>query len=459
MMRSGRCAPSTLIRTYGSSLFIMRIVLLLISLVGSTSVWADGCEYKAQDMAGLTVRNGYVDFIHPTKLAPLKDSLPLVVDTDINTAMRSPDTMWYDEDSMVFLYQDSAETVVGGRANCVGREVGENNADNDAIHKLVNYFGPDYRFKFPFRTAAGTDNVTNKRVMNFWAPPKKNGSVLPVKWWQPTSRGRWRWTFPVGTLFGEVLYLQGPDGRWYVFEIRTRKRYRDGWATNIFRPFPTAQSLVEGIQRVKPNWFESLELWKFVQYLQNKNTLVKHRLVSEAYGKVFPPIDGALDILPEISDTQLIQKLLSETPFVSAEGKIWKENGSLETYAASSKANFSIVPKGYEAGMIAVNEVSCRRCHSEVGRTLAHFEWDVQLYGEMWGEDEIFTWHIFEPNRYIFATFDDVDGSRKVNPRFQQAGLVKKEKPSDSDPDYKAMPTVYQPVDRTSSKRNARYAK
>src|SRR5690606_32497143 len=110
-----------------------------------------------------------------------KRVLPQVADSEVNDILHGEDTMWYDEDSMVFLYQDSIETVTGGRANCVGRDVGERNADNPAIAKLMNYFGPDYRFMFPFRTAAGTDNVTNSRVINFWAPPQKNGQTLPVR--------------------------------------------------------------------------------------------------------------------------------------------------------------------------------------------------------------------------------------------------------------------------------------
>jgi len=118
---------------------------------------------------------------------------------------------------------------------------------------------------------------------------------MPVKWWRPTTRGRWRWTFPVGTYFGEVLYQKGPDQKWYVFEIRTRKRYPHGWKVDLFRPFKTAERLASAIISHRPNWQIDSNLVAVVNHLRNKNTLVPHQLVSQAFGKIFPTVNGALD--------------------------------------------------------------------------------------------------------------------------------------------------------------------
>lgn len=413
-------------------------LLLVFGSIGR----AGPCEWKPQPNQNLTVRDGYRDFIDPAKLAPFKAQLPQIDDVNINVAMRDPDTMWYDDESMIFLYQDSVESVVGGRANCVGRKVGEENASNPGIAKLKNYFGTDYKFLFPFRTVAGTDQVTNVRTLNFWAPPKRNGQVMPVKWWKASSRGRWHWVFPVGTIFGEVLFEKDPGQVWRPFEIRIRRRYIDGWGIDLFRPFIHAQDLAAAIKVLRPNWASS-NLAAVVGHLENPATLKAHRLESKAYGKVFPPIDGSLDVVPPIPDTALVTELLTQYIFRSAKGEVWKENGPLETYAPASAGDYSIVPKGYELGMIEVNEISCGRCHIETGRPLLHFEFDIQLYGEVWGEDRIFTWHLFEPHRYIYNTFDDADGSRKLNALLMQAKLLKNEKPSASDPDYRALPTPF----------------
>ena len=90
-------------------------------------------------------------------------------------------------------------------------------------------------------------------------------------------------------------------------------------------------------------------------------------------------------------------------------------------------------------GMIPVNEESCNRCHDQTGRGLQDFDRDVVLYGEIWGEDRAFTWHLFEPHSGMYGTFDDHEdqGSRRINPKLQNAGLLKNEKPSSSDPLYK----------------------
>lgn len=410
----------------------------------SFNALAGPCEFHAGP-TNLAVRDGYTEFMPAAVVRPFKEVLPHVERAELDAAMRSEDSMWYDEGSMVFLYQDSVESVVGGRANCVARDVGERNASHPKISKLKNYFGPDYRFRFPFRMAAGTDNVTNVRVLNFWTPPKdSDGRALPVRWWKQSARGRWHWVFPVGTVFGEVMYEQAPNGQWYVFEVRMRKRYLDGWEIDLFRPFLTATAMADEVVTQRPNWQSDAEIARLVYHLRSPNTLTPYRLTTDVYRLAFPDIEGALDKLPDVSDSQLIIRLLTGTTFKSAEGAIWKEHGALETYAPAAEGNFSIVPKGYEIGMVAVNEVSCNRCHDQTGRKLGDFDFDVSAYGEVWGEDRIFTWHMFEPNRNIFGTFDDSDSNtRRPNPRLVRAGLLKNERPAVNDTIYKALPTPF----------------
>jgi hypothetical protein len=94
-------------------------------------------------------------------------------------------------------------------------------------------------------------------------------------------------------------------------------------------------------------------------------------------------------------------------------------------------------------GMIPVNEVSCARCHSETGRQIGHFNRNLALYGEIWGEERIFTWHLFEPHERIYGPWDDSQGSRKVNHRLVNANLVVNGKPSASEGDYHPLPGVF----------------
>lgn len=404
---------------------------------------AGACSYVA-NTTPLPQRRGYVAFMSDEQLAPFKEALPKLQNEQLAAILESPDTMWYDEKSMVFSYQDSVEFVVGLRANCVGRMVGEAHR-NDEIGNLLKLFGEDYRFKYPFRTAAGTDQTTNTVVVNFWAPPKKSTTeTWPVRWWKESNRGRWRWVFPKDTLFGEILFQRGSDNKLYPFELRTRKRYLDGWQVDIFRPFTTAADLATAIRARRETWEGNPKLKTVVEHLEDTNNLKPYTLQSDAYAKIFPQVKGALDVIPDLGDEDLVKTLLRETPFVSAEGAIWKEGSGLETYAPSSAAKFSIVPGGYEMGMFAVNEDTCNTCHLQTGRPLGNMIFEVILYGEIWGEDRIFTWHLFEPNERIFNTWDDRQGSRRINQKLVQAGLVSQGRPAQNDPNYRELPRPFQ---------------
>lgn len=388
--------------------------------------------FAAVNTEALATRTGYLDFIAPARLAPFKAKLPRVDDDKTMAALRDPDTVWYDELAMIFTYQDSQGDPRGLRANRVGYDTGINSTVPD-IRKLVDYFEPN-TFKSPFKTVAGADHVPagDLYALNFWRLPKNGSGVRPVRYWNE-SNGRWRWTFPIGTVFGEVLYMRAPDdGSWYVFEIRTRTRYAEGWDVAMFRPFASATEMAAAIRAARPGL--GGDLTSLVQHLERSDNLVAASLQgAPVYQGIVAPITGALDFVPGTTDVALIKQLLTTTTFRSVEGAIWKEGGGKETYAPSTKAAFSVVPAQYAMGLIPVNEVSCKRCHDQTGRELGDLDDRIVLYGEMWGEDHIFTWHLFDAS---FDAFTVTDGSRRINPRLVQAGMVQQGKPSTSDGAY-----------------------
>lgn len=394
----------------------------ILTLLASTLVAEDFSQHD---------RNHYVQYMNPTTVSRIVNKLPRLEDKRIDELMRDTNTIWYDEESMVFAYQDSVETVVGLRANRVGRETGENSSVPD-IRLLMNYFGEDKRFRFPFRTAAGTDSaIGDVEVYNFWVPARNDSDVLPVKWWKASRRGRWHWIHPVGTLFGEVLLIKDPQGEAHVFEVRIRERYLQGWDVNVFRPFQRSSQLVAAIKERRPKYRENPSLVAVIDHLESPQTLSPFTLrASQHLDAAFPALDGALDKLPSFGDNDLVREILKETTFQTVEGRVWRENDQFETYAPSSSVSFSIVPKDYTIGMIPVNETSCNRCHEQTGRGLRDFEDRIMLYGEVWGEDKIFTWHLFKVNPHMFGTFDDSDGSRFINPRLVAAGLVEEGRPN-----------------------------
>jgi hypothetical protein len=426
--------------------FVSALLAILLLCTSVASAASPNCAVRIPQNQHLEVRDGFARFIDANAIQPFLDSLPQVTDQKIHDILHSPDTMWYDEESMIFTYQDSVESVVGLRANCVGRDVGERNRDNPGIAILMNIFGEDYKFLFPFRGVAGTDRVTNLKSLNFWLPPKDaQGKVMPVRWWKTSSRGRWLWVFPDRTIFGELLFQKSPRGEWIPFELRTRVRYLDGWVPNVFRPYASASELSATVKSLRPEWASSASLTRWITAVEDSHTLKPIELKSTAFAATFPPIKGAIDPIPALNDPDLIEELLKAKPFKSMSGKIWKENSQLETYAPGSQEDFSIVPKNYEMGAIAVNEVSCTRCHNDTGRPVKDAEFRAILYGEVWGEDRIFTWHPFKVTPRIFGTFDDGDypPSRELNPRLISAKLLQQGAPAANDPNYRTLPIPY----------------
>src|SRR5690606_1005988 len=117
-------------------------------------------------------------------------------------------------------------------------------------------------------------------------------------------------------------------------------------------------------------------------------------------------------------------------------------DGSKESYAASTKESLHIVPTDYEAGAYAVNEVSCNRCHEQTGRQIGEFNFDTVLYGEIWGEDRISSWHPFDKSGNFNGAYHNI---RILDQRFVRAGLIEDYDPSRKHPksEYETLPRPF----------------
>ncbi|MFO0676204.1 MAG: hypothetical protein U0169_06700 [Polyangiaceae bacterium] len=398
------------------------------------------CTAVTSGSPALRTEPGYMDFIAPAELAPFRASLPTLGDPAVDAALHGDATMWFDEASMTFVYQDSFGDPKGLRANRVGYDVGSTASEPD-IRALTEYFDPQ-KFKFPFALAAGANFSENLYVLYFWQPPKDaTGAVLPVRIWK--NRSHFQWVFPVGTVLGEILFMQAPDDKaWVPFEVRSRTRLLDRWDTGIFRPYPTATELSESIKARRPNWAQT-DLAALVAHLEDTSTLTAYTLASPSYAAIVPAMQGSLDYLPGTSDVALVKELLRTKTFEKANGTSFKTDGTKTTFAPSTRASFHVVPKDYEAGMFANTEASCRRCHEHTSRPLNNLDGRVVLYGEVWGEDEIFTWHPFAIDT---DTFSVADGNRRIHPRLLASGLVKEQAITNAPNVYRVLPKPYQPV-------------
>jgi hypothetical protein len=366
------------------------------------------------------------------RLAEIAARVPCIVHGAVRETYESVQTFWYDKASLIPGYQDSfgdnIETPIGFRPNTI--DPGLINLAVPGGHAQI--FQSLGTFHFPFGTPIGP--VDNVKVVDFWRPGRDaNGTPLPVVHWQRDPNGythRVEWMFPAGTVFGEALFLD-EGGTLYPFEIRTRTRGVDGWTNDIYRPFPRAADLADAIEKAGGT---STALVALVAQLRG-TTLAPYQLKNTNFPGAFPTRDAGIDVLPALTgaDADLIHQLMMTTPFRSARGIPWKEASGKVAFAAGAAGRGNIVPKGYNAAAVEVTEASCDVCHRDAGRPFETWYDNILAYGELWGNDEIFTWHPFTAANFVDAQGKVVNfnhDNRVIRADMKAAGLVAPYKPA-----------------------------
>jgi hypothetical protein len=352
----------------------------------------------------------------PQREAQLRRFLPRVDDPAIAAVLADPDLMLYTEREMPRAYQFWD-----------GAFPGVHSANYNISANGSEPFGNGNR-EFPWGTPAGTHR--SKGVVSFrfmLLPRDEEGQPLPVVYFR--QRGAtdgamgYSWTFPLGTVFGEVLTLADPSGRHHTFELRIRRRERGHWDVDVFRPYPTAASLAQRIKQLRPDWASQPKLAAAVKQLDEQPaTLTKKTLADRQPGaRTFASTMG-VDELPDLGDDRLVAELLADATFHSALAQPWREaaDGTL-TFAPTTQASFQIVPASYDAGFVAVDSDSCMRCHETVNHSVRRFNSRRDWYGRVRGSDGIFSFHPFAPESISGNGF-----ARPVSMRreFEKAGLI-----------------------------------
>lgn len=366
-----------------------------------------------------------------SELATVAARMPCVTDPALRAILESERTMWYDRASIVPGYQDSfGDNVIapiGMRPNTISSSL----IDTAVPGGHAQIFAARGQFHFPFGAPIGSSD-DHVRVVDFWQLPTAAGEPVPVVWWlrEPNNlTHRLNWLFPVGTVFGEVLFMRAGDALW-PFEIRLRVREIDAWRSDAFRPFRTAEELavaLEARRTERASWAADPDIDRLIAHLRDDSTLSPVTLGSSNFASAFPAMTGAFDLLPGLDDPSILQALLMEQPFRSATDAVWKASGSLRAYAAGTDAGFSIVPRGYNGGLFEVNTETCERCHRDAGRPFKDWYDNILAYGELWGEDETFSWHPFANDTFVNGNGDVVDfnyDNRTFRRDFVDAGLL-----------------------------------
>jgi hypothetical protein len=367
-----------------------------------------------------------LDLMPPARLAEIAGRMPCIAPGEVRETVESPRTLWYEKTTLTPGYQDSfgdnVQTPIGFRPNTI--DPGLINLAVPGGHAQI--FQSLGTFHFPFGTPLGP--IDNVKVVDFWRPAyDANGAPLPVVHWQRDPNGythRVEWMFPAGTVFGELLFLD-EGGPLYPFEIRTRTRTVDGWINDAYRPFPRAVDLADAIEK---RGATSSALTALVAQLRD-TSLAAYQVKTTNFPGAFPTRDSGIDVLPALAgaDADLVHDLMMSTAFRSARGIAWKEADGRVAHAAGAAGRGTIVPQGYNAAAVEVSEGSCDVCHRDAGRPFETWYDNILAYGELWGNDEIFTWHPF-----TLASFVDAQGkvvnfnhdNRVIRADFKAAKLV-----------------------------------
>ncbi len=404
------------------------IVATLIALSACNSVAnKSGSNISASDLP-VSETTTIKSLIPAERLAKIKAALPQVQYNAVGAIFKSAETLWYDHDVMTPTYQDS----VGVNSNADWpRPVAKGPDTNPAIAGLFD--AKNKRWQFPFSVTAGTDKSENVKVVNFLHLPHVNGKPLSVPIWtvnKNANRPNWNWVYPIGTTFGEVIFIEN-SGELLATEVRIRKRYKSGWATNSFRPFPTARHLSDAIKDKRNNWRNDTKLTRMVDHLEDNGSLKSETITGKAALAASFRQESGVDQLPNFEDPALVKELLTKTVFVSAYGKVWKDSGSVKSFAPTTSESISIVPSNFQGHFLEISDDSCTRCHKDSGKKVSDYYDGLYLYGEVWGKDGIFSFHPFDESEFkkIRQTGNGPDNyydNRKINSKLSEMGIFER---------------------------------
>jgi hypothetical protein len=260
--------------------------------------------------------------------------------------------------------------------------------------------------EFPWSSPAGMHRCDNARKLRFvhfpdqiqwWVTDVKN---LPVP---PTNEKFIEWSYPEGTVFGEILAIKDGDTS-ITFELRTWSKVSGRWSAAAYRPFLTRAEFSD--------WL------KGEGYDLGSPTLSYRALRNEHPFTIFDR-QAWYDELPALPRDVALKAL--RQPFKRANDKAWIESQGFKGHAPTTTEALSIVPRFYDAALIPVNTTSCIACHKGVGHHASEFQERRQWYGRVRGSDNIFSFHIFEPSCISGDGFN-----KPIVFRRELAGLLKR---------------------------------
>ncbi len=298
----------------------------------------------------------------------------LTDDPFMNSLLSDPDTQFFDKDHMPNEYQVAADKLgLAQNRDLVGSSRSKDfKGIVDAAGKFIGALGK----------AVGLGKNSDLKTFTCMRLPKKaNGSEVDIGYgYMPYSSSGGGgesyldfWKYGVGTQFCEVVFGTDPStGNPYVAEIRTQRRMPGGgWIPDVYRRFPTADSMISRIKEVfAGTWNEpGSRINNLVKHLEDKSRLKETSISDDYFAKVLSG-KGAIDKLPPLSKEEA-SRLIAGTPLKSSLGEVWDSNkNGAKSFAPTSDLAFHAVPPTDDMHAIAVSTKSCTQCHRMTGTNI-----------------------------------------------------------------------------------------
>lgn len=288
---------------------------------------------------------------------------------------------------------------------------------NISAVKPAEQFG-NANIEFPWGEPGGIARSPNAKSIKFvHLPGGENGHIRYYN-----RGGLISWTYPVGTVFGEILVVKDPNGKEWPFETRIRHLEETGWRMESYRPFASPQELANKVKFMEPAWKAKPELRKFIENLEKAKDLRVETLTDanmHPTGKAFESTAVVEELAP--LPPGLVRKLLRST-FKPVSGRVWRKLDRKLGYAPTTKAEFHIVPKDYDGAFIPITLAGCMKCHDSVQKHVHEFHFGRDWYGHVRGSHRIFSFHIFDPSCISYNGF--IQGI-VFNQKMVQSGLLR----------------------------------
>lgn len=302
--------------------------------------------------------------------------IPKSTDGVLDSIRNNEKIFWYDKETMPSLFQEWRPS------SNTGFYFGIVPSKENISANRSEPFGNANR-EFPWLATAGVTTQT----------PVKHFAIIPkpakMKWADRGKYGRvLEWTYQTDTIFGEVILVKSPEGKLIPCEVRIRHKTANGWEATAYRPFATYKDLLAACQNIPVE--DSDKLSKALVKPDAKVFAIR----SPHPDKVTFEAKGTWEFLPEISPRSVVKLL--DRPFEDSHSAVWRESDP-PCHAPTTKAEFHIVPKDYDAAGVRVSTRSCNRCHETTLQSVDDFQKERDWYGHVRGSDTIFTFHPFDP--------------------------------------------------------------